>query len=34
MVSEQAAMWWGGGLCDFSVTPVPIGLLDLGLLWV
>ena len=26
MVSEQAAMWWGGGLLDFSVTPVPIGL--------
>ena len=26
MVSEQAAMWWGGGLCDFGVTPVPIGL--------
>ena len=18
--------WWGGGLCDFGVTPVPIGL--------
>ena len=26
MVSEQAAMWWGGGLCDYSVIPSPIGL--------
>ena len=26
MVSEQAAMWWGGGLWDFSVIPSPIGL--------
>ena len=22
----QPAIWWGGGLCDFSVIPSPIGL--------
>ena len=30
----QAAMWWGGGPCDFSVSPSPFGLnfgtLDFG----
>ncbi len=35
MVSEQAAMWWGGGLCDYCVSPSPFGLdfgtSDLGL---
>ena len=39
-MSEQAAMWWGGGLCDYCVSPSPFGLdfgtldfgtLDLGL---
>ena len=23
MVSEQAAMWWGGGPCDYCVSPIP-----------
>ena len=27
----QAAMWWGGGPCDFSVSPSPFGL-DFGTL--
>ena len=31
MVSEQAAMWWGGGLCDYCVSPSPFGL-DFGTL--
>ena len=31
MVSEQAAMWWGGGLCDYCVSPSLFGL-DFGTL--
>ena len=23
MVSKQAAMWWGGGPCDYCVSPSP-----------
>jgi len=30
-VSEQAAMWWGGGLCDYCVSPSPFSL-DFGTL--
>ena len=35
MVSEQAAMWWGGGPFDFCVSPVQrigfLGFFRLGL---
>ena len=30
---EKLGGEWVDGPCDYSVTPVPIGLLDLGLIW-
>ena len=29
--NEQAAMWWGGGPCDYCVSPSPFDL-DFGTL--